>query len=184
MSYIVFFLIRTYILYSQLARCCLCFLLFWRRMQWFPFVWKRNYPRHILLCIYNVLVRHVFFSKKTISCSMQNQSKHWHVDNFSCTYNIQLFSLYWMSFLREQFLVDSLEENNGNEERNFSQFDVVIVNYLFCFFFSCNLFVFRASLYCCLSTRRKEKMIIKFDWNIFLWIITIHYHKTIIMVKI
>jgi hypothetical protein len=74
--------IHTYMLYSQLARCRICFLLFsflFVKVEcsdfFFSFVWKSVYKKTMML----------------LDSTMQNQSKHWYLDMhplflFSCTY--------------------------------------------------------------------------------------------------
>jgi len=167
MSYIVFFLIRTYILYSQLARCCVCFLFFLTSnaviSSFFFFVSKKN-NNNIFYSVYNV-ARHFFEDKQIFVLCKINLSIDmliiFHVRTYPIVLSLSVFVL--DLFLREQFLVDSLEE------RNFSRFVVVIMNYLFFFFFFvCNLFfllvsvyLFRVPVLLLIDKKKEKKMIIK-----------------------
>jgi hypothetical protein len=168
MLYFVFFLIRTYILYSQLARCCVCFLFFLTSNAvissffFFFFCLKKN--NNIFYSVYNV-ARHFFEDKQIFVLCKINLSIEmliiFHVRTYPIVLSLSVFVL--DLFLREQFLVDSLEE------RNFSRFVVVIMNYLFFFcFFLCNLFfllvsvyLFRAPVLLLIDKNKEKKMIIK-----------------------
>jgi len=173
MSYIVFvFLIRTYILYSQLARCCIRFLPFFVSFfdvgcSDFLFSCSRK-TNPISFSVYNLLYYNtcvIFFKEnQKLVFNKINLSIDMLIIFYVRTYSIVL-SICIFCFTGTVFSGFSRRTTTTEmKKENFSRFDVVIMNCLFfscfflcnfCFWFSVCLF--RARLYCCLSTRRKKK---------------------------
>jgi hypothetical protein len=129
-----FSFVRTYCILNLLGVVFSSFFFFF-------FCLKKN--NNIFYSVYNV-ARHFFEDKQIFVLCKINLSIEmliiFHVRTYPIVLSLSVFVL--DLFLREQFLVDSLEE------RNFSRFVVVIMNYLFFFcFFLCNLFFLLVSVY-------------------------------------
>jgi len=140
------FLIRTYILYSQLARCCIRFLPFFVLFfdvgcSDFLFSCSRK-TTPISFSVYNLLYYNtcVIFSKKTKSWYLTKSIWALTCWSFFMYVHIQLFSLSVFFVLREQFLVDSLEEQQQQKWRKKISLDLMLLLWIVCSFrfFLCN----------------------------------------------
>jgi len=161
MSYFVFFLIRTYILYSQLARCCVCFLFFfWRRMQWFPpfflFQKKNLYP---ILYIMFFIIHTSFFQgkqKMLFLCKINlsiDMLIIFHVRTYSIVLSVCIFVLDFF-FTGTVF---SRRKKILSIWCCYCELSVLSFFCVICFFFFCFGFCLSLSRACIVAYRQEER---------------------------